>query len=244
MRQLGGAGSWTHARSPAGGVGVETWAQACQVGDCPIPASLGDTRHSRPERRSENAAAGAPPWLGPEERAYVTTRSMRSGRASARWFPKGRLRGRRHAGRGPLPDRRRRSRGPDLRPPAARRAGEKLLELPRSLIHEGERTDKHRQARAARRGSPRRRWPGSRVMVSPGSRTRGLVSRRPVEEGEPEPDEGETSARPMSLDEVAARRNELRDATPGGVLLHCAGKVPAHAHRVRRRSSRRSTASR
>jgi aryl-alcohol dehydrogenase-like predicted oxidoreductase len=52
--------------------GVRTWAQAllkwilsdprCAVA---IPAT------SRPDRMSENAAAGEPPWFGPDERAYV-----------------------------------------------------------------------------------------------------------------------------------------------------------------------------
>ena len=52
--------------------GVETWPQAllkwvlsdprCTVA---IPAT------SRPERMAENAAAGSPPWFGPEERALV-----------------------------------------------------------------------------------------------------------------------------------------------------------------------------
>lgn len=52
--------------------GVETWAQAllkwalsdrrCTVA---IPAT------SRPERMTENAVAGEPPWLGPDERALV-----------------------------------------------------------------------------------------------------------------------------------------------------------------------------
>jgi aryl-alcohol dehydrogenase-like predicted oxidoreductase len=52
--------------------GIATWAQAlikwvlsdarCHVA---IPAT------SRPERAAENAAAGSPPWFGPEERGFV-----------------------------------------------------------------------------------------------------------------------------------------------------------------------------
>jgi aryl-alcohol dehydrogenase-like predicted oxidoreductase len=52
--------------------GVETWPQALLKWilsdprvDLVIPAT------SKPERAAENAAAGEPPWLGPEERAYV-----------------------------------------------------------------------------------------------------------------------------------------------------------------------------
>jgi aryl-alcohol dehydrogenase-like predicted oxidoreductase len=77
MRPLGG-GSLV-GRAPAAGEleplrehGVETWSQAlvkwtlsdprCTVA---IPAT------SRPERMTENAAAGEPPWLGPEQRALV-----------------------------------------------------------------------------------------------------------------------------------------------------------------------------
>jgi aryl-alcohol dehydrogenase-like predicted oxidoreductase len=60
------------ALQPLAAFGVKTWAQAllkwilseprCHVA---IPAT------SKPERMSENAAAGEPPWFGPEERAYV-----------------------------------------------------------------------------------------------------------------------------------------------------------------------------
>ena len=77
MRPLGG-GSLA-GRPPAAGdlrpleaFGVSTWAQAlikwvlsderCHVA---IPAT------SRAERAAENAGAGAPPWLGPEERELV-----------------------------------------------------------------------------------------------------------------------------------------------------------------------------
>jgi len=52
--------------------GVETWPQALLKWilsdprvDLVIPAT------SKPERTAENASAGEPPWLGPEERAYV-----------------------------------------------------------------------------------------------------------------------------------------------------------------------------
>lgn len=52
--------------------GIETWAQALlkwalsdERIDAVIPAS------KRPERVRENAAAGSPPWLGPDERALV-----------------------------------------------------------------------------------------------------------------------------------------------------------------------------
>ena len=52
--------------------GIETWPQALLKWvlsdprvDLVIPAT------SKPERTAENAAAGDPPWLGPEERSYV-----------------------------------------------------------------------------------------------------------------------------------------------------------------------------
>ncbi|HSB54006.1 MAG TPA: aldo/keto reductase [Gemmatimonadales bacterium] len=60
------------ALHPLAPFGVTTWPQAllkwilsdprCHVA---IPAT------SRPERVDQNAAAGAPPWFGPEERGYV-----------------------------------------------------------------------------------------------------------------------------------------------------------------------------
>jgi aryl-alcohol dehydrogenase-like predicted oxidoreductase len=62
----------TEALAPLRAFGVTTWAQAllkwvlsdprCHVA---IPAT------SRPERVAENAAAGEPPWFGPDERGYV-----------------------------------------------------------------------------------------------------------------------------------------------------------------------------
>lgn len=58
--------------APLAPFGVRTWAQALLKWalsdprvDVVIPAT------SRPERARENAAAGSPPWLGPEERRYV-----------------------------------------------------------------------------------------------------------------------------------------------------------------------------
>jgi aryl-alcohol dehydrogenase-like predicted oxidoreductase len=60
------------ALAPLRPFGVTTWAQAL------LKWGLSDTRchvaipaTSRPERMAENAAAGAPPWFGPEERALV-----------------------------------------------------------------------------------------------------------------------------------------------------------------------------
>jgi aryl-alcohol dehydrogenase-like predicted oxidoreductase len=52
--------------------GVTTWAQALikwGLSDLRVHVSLPATAHLG--RLAENAAAGSPPWLGPEERAYV-----------------------------------------------------------------------------------------------------------------------------------------------------------------------------
>lgn len=77
MRPLGGGSLVSRAPTaaelePLREHGIETWSQAllkwalsdprCGVA---IPAT------SRPERMTENAAAGEPPWLGPDERAFV-----------------------------------------------------------------------------------------------------------------------------------------------------------------------------
>ena len=58
--------------APLRAFGVETWGQALlkwvlsdERVDLAIPAT------SRPERPAENAAAGEPPWFGPDERAVV-----------------------------------------------------------------------------------------------------------------------------------------------------------------------------
>ena len=58
--------------APLEAFGVTTWTQALikwGLSDPRVHVSLVAT--SRPERLAENAAAGEPPWLGPEERAYV-----------------------------------------------------------------------------------------------------------------------------------------------------------------------------
>jgi diketogulonate reductase-like aldo/keto reductase len=57
---------------PLRSFGVETWAQALLkwvLSDPRCTVAIPPT--SRPERMTENAAAGEPPWLGPDERALV-----------------------------------------------------------------------------------------------------------------------------------------------------------------------------
>ncbi len=77
MRPLGGWGNDARrrrapSREQLAALGVETWAQALLKWalsddrvDLVVPAT------SRPERTRENAAAGEPPFFGPEERAEV-----------------------------------------------------------------------------------------------------------------------------------------------------------------------------
>ena len=79
MRPFGGTGAPLLRRAaspedlaPLRDFGIETWAQALLKWvlsdprvDLVIPAT------SRSARVEENAAAGSPPWLGPEERAFV-----------------------------------------------------------------------------------------------------------------------------------------------------------------------------
>jgi diketogulonate reductase-like aldo/keto reductase len=74
MRPLGGGELVRRRVAPEqlAELGVETWPQALlkwalsdERIDVVIPAT------SRPERTDENAAAGEPPWFGPEERALV-----------------------------------------------------------------------------------------------------------------------------------------------------------------------------
>jgi diketogulonate reductase-like aldo/keto reductase len=60
------------ALEPLRPYGVETWAQAVLkwvLSDERVDVAIPATTH--PERVRENAAAGSPPWFGPEERRYV-----------------------------------------------------------------------------------------------------------------------------------------------------------------------------
>jgi diketogulonate reductase-like aldo/keto reductase len=79
MRPLGGHGSGLLRRAPGAEAlaplapfGVRTWAQALlkwALSDPRIDVVIPAT--SRPGRVRENAEAGSPPWLGPDERSYV-----------------------------------------------------------------------------------------------------------------------------------------------------------------------------
>ena len=79
MRPLGSRSGRLLGRAPAAreleplrDFGVETWAQALlkwALSDERVDVVIPATR--RPERARENAAAGRPPWLGPEERRLV-----------------------------------------------------------------------------------------------------------------------------------------------------------------------------
>jgi diketogulonate reductase-like aldo/keto reductase len=79
MRPFGGNGAPLLQRAPGPAeleplrtFGIETWAQALLkwvLSDSRVDVAIPAT--SRPERAAENAAAGQPPRLGPDERAYV-----------------------------------------------------------------------------------------------------------------------------------------------------------------------------
>ena len=82
MRPLGAGRLAAHGPgpdrlAPLRECGVETWAQALlkwalsdERVDLVIPAT------TKPERACENAAAGEPPWLGPDEREYVAALAL------------------------------------------------------------------------------------------------------------------------------------------------------------------------
>jgi diketogulonate reductase-like aldo/keto reductase len=79
MRPLGGAGSSLLRYPPAerelealAPLGVHTWAQALLkwvLSDLRVDVVIPAT--SNPARAAENAAAGSPPWFGPDERRLV-----------------------------------------------------------------------------------------------------------------------------------------------------------------------------
>ena len=79
MRPLGGPGSTLleidpepATLEPLAPFGIQTWAQALLkwvLSDARVDVVIPAT--SKPARVAENAAAGSPPWFGPEERAYV-----------------------------------------------------------------------------------------------------------------------------------------------------------------------------
>jgi diketogulonate reductase-like aldo/keto reductase len=74
MRPLGGGGLVARAPEPSelAPLGVETWAQALLKWVLSDPrVTVAIPASSRPERVKENAAAGEPPYLDPEPRAWV-----------------------------------------------------------------------------------------------------------------------------------------------------------------------------
>jgi diketogulonate reductase-like aldo/keto reductase len=77
MRPFGEGALLRRAPSPAEleplrEYGVETWAQALLKWCLSDPrTTVAIPATSKPERMTENAAAGEPPWLGPDERALV-----------------------------------------------------------------------------------------------------------------------------------------------------------------------------
>jgi aryl-alcohol dehydrogenase-like predicted oxidoreductase len=80
MSPFGGSGAPLLRRRPSdaelaplGAYGVETWPQALLkwvLSDPRVDLVIPATRHA--ERVRENARAGEPPWLGPDERDYVS----------------------------------------------------------------------------------------------------------------------------------------------------------------------------
>jgi aryl-alcohol dehydrogenase-like predicted oxidoreductase len=72
--------------APLHSFGVTAWGQALikwGLSDPRVTVSLTATAH--PERLTENAAGGSPPWFGPEERDYVLR--LATGRLRGRAAP-------------------------------------------------------------------------------------------------------------------------------------------------------------
>ncbi len=80
MRPFGGTGAPLLRRAPNDAAltplrafGIETWGQALlkwTLSDPRVDVAIPATSHR--ERAQENAAAGEPPWLGPDERELVS----------------------------------------------------------------------------------------------------------------------------------------------------------------------------
>ena len=67
------------ALTPLEPFGVTTWAQALLKWGLSDPrCTLSIPATSRPGRMTQNAAAGTPPWFGPDERDLVTRLATRS----------------------------------------------------------------------------------------------------------------------------------------------------------------------